>query len=385
MFCKNDKYITHIAFQQLETESLISPVKLGTLGELWKNHNGEILKTTLRPWSYIILRRNPFFISWVFLVVVVIWTAFWNILHTENLLDIPSIDDTVPTLISGSITFFVTFLYSDAAIKRSHNIRNFQFFIRAAVNLVSWSEANLNYKHVPEIKIRTLQFLPYNTTSKYLKTHISCNQCFGEVIHLIVALIIMQRNILHKINPDGKLLTLKRLPLPATLIYEIQNRRFADPLVTIQTMIFHRIKLISKAGGFLESDETMLYNFQKDLIDSLGDILIDATLDQPRVVVLFVWTFIILWILYVPFWVIPLYDGYWPIFASSLSVLFFSSIMILVKRIPNIYVNNKHNTWSDFNLDQSIISGVANIDEMQTQIIQKTKAHQPLNCMSFQS
>lgn len=323
-------------------------------------------KTSLVGLAYTIFLRNPVALSWWLLLIVEAWVLLWVLLSEFGVLTLPTIDPTVPAIIFAAVTFLAAFILNGGLTRRGNNIRNFKSFLSASVNTMSGIESNImlsKFKQNPMVELQ------YHDNSRYVTRSVSAIKCTEEVSELLSALIAAQRNV-QRGGFDPKL-----LPLDPWLISEIYSRQRnyprSDPLVTMQTMIWYRIGQLELAGVLTEGGDKLLEKFNGDLVDSLGNIAIDASAAVPQVFQVFYYFFLILWIIYIPFWLIPLYPSYWVLLAAPLSIVFFTATVVLGNRMPDIYVTSSDNTYSGYNLVQELRVGAANVDQIYMSIFDK--------------
>lgn len=320
-------------------------------------------KISLPSMAYLVFARNPISVSWLPLLITLAWVLLFILLEQFGVIAaLPMIDDTVPLGIFAAVTFFVGFFYSGATGKRGGNIDNFKSLISAAVNTMSGLEANLNMdvlKADPKIK------LEYHNNVRYVEQEVGAMKVIEETSELLSGLLAAQRNVLRG-GFDAK-----KLPLDPHVISEILSRKVGDPLVTMQTMVWTRLNRLAAKKVFLFEADTMVKRFNKDLVDSLGNNAINASSGPPRTITIFSWFFIILWIAYMPFWIIPRYPGYFALIAAALAIVFYTALLELSRRMPDIYVSSRKNTWSDYNLAQDVQDGAANVDSIYMAIFKK--------------
>jgi len=337
--------------------------------KFWVNERTHRLrKTDLVGLAYLIFLRNPIALSWWLLLIVEAWVLLFVLLEQFGILALPAIDNTVPAIIFGAVTFLSGFILNGGLTRRGNNIRNIKSLISAAVNTMSGIEANIKYSAWlgdPKVK------LEINNNAEYVQQSVGVMKCLEQISELIGALLAAQRNV-QRGGFDAK-----KLPLDPWLISEVYERQRrtpqSDPLVTLQTMIWYRIAKLEDAGGLLSKGDKILEKFNGDLVDSLGNVAIDAAASVPQVFQVFYYFFLVLWIIYMPFWLIPLYPDYFVLLAAPLSIVFFAATVELGNRMPDIYVTSSENTYSGYNLIQEIRDGAANVDQIYESVFNKVR------------
>src|SRR6056297_395642 len=325
-------------------------------------------KSTLPGLAFSILRLNPILLSWLPLLIVLVWVGLFLGLSLGGIIMLVLIDQTVPAIIFGAVTFTAGFVLNSGLNRRGNNIKNMKSLISAAVNTMSGLEANMQYSawlNDPKVT------LEYANGAEYVQKKVGVMRTLEEISELLSAILAAQRNV-QRGGFDSTL-----LPLDPWVLEEIHTRQKAvpqsDPLVTMQTMIWYRANKIAEAGGLMAVGEPIWKLFNKDLVDSLGNTAIDASAGVPTIFTVFYYFFLTLWIVYMPFWLIPLYPGFFVLLAAPLTIVFFTATVELGKRMPDIFVDSDDNIYSGYNLVQEIRVGAANIDQIYESIFAKVR------------
>ena len=318
-------------------------------------------------WFYTIFLLNPIALSWWLLLIVIAWVAAWVAIDMFTSYDIPVIDDTVPALIFSAVVFLSGFLLNGTLNRRGNNIRNFKSLISAVYNEMSAIAGSLDYTLINPDSVITLTA---HNGSQFIRADTAVLLVVKEIYQILAAILAAQRNVLRG-GFDAA-----RLPLPAWHIAEVLHTQahaaVADPLVTLQGMALHRIEKLRKEKIFVVQSAPMTSSFFKDMVDSLGNVAIDAAATAPPVFLVFYYFFLILWIIYMPFWLIPKYPGWWVLLAAPLSIVFFTATVELSRRLADIYVDAKDNTVTGYNLVGEMRAGAASLYATYRSIVDRT-------------
>lgn len=345
-----------------------NPEKCVVNKKFWVGKDRRLRVTSLPSAAYTIFLRNPIAISWWLLLIVEAWVLLFVLLQQFGLLILPAIDNTVPAIVFGAVTFLSGFILNGGLSRRGNNIRNYKSLISAAVNTMSGIQANLKidaWIGDPKVKIE------YHNNAEFFQEEKGVMKVLEEISELLGALLAAQRNVLR----GG--FNVKRLPLDAPIIAALKSQHDRTPtpdvLVSMQTEIWYRINKIAEVGGFIMDEDTMYKRFNKDLVDSLGNVAIDSSAKTPLVFQVFYYFFLALWIIYMPFWLIPLYSGFFVLIAAPLSIVFFTATVELGNRMPDIFVTSSENTYSGYNLVQEMREGAANVDSIYMGIFNRVR------------
>lgn len=319
---------------------------------------GRRVYPSLPSLAYVIFLQNPIVASWWLMLIVLAWVGLFFILQETGVLILPMIDNTVPALIIAAVTFLSSgVILGNGISRRGNNISNYKSLVSAVYNLYTAIEASIDYpvwRTKPKVKI------PVHYNHMFADAEFEAMQVTEQISWLLISILAGQRNVLRG-GFDAR-----RLPLEPELISEVYRRQKItpgyDPLVTMQQMVLTRIMALTKAGAFLASEDLMHTAFFKDMVDSLGNVAIQASARTPRVFQVFYWFFLALWIIYMPFWLLPLYPSWLVLIAAPLSIVFFTASATLGERMPDIFVSSSENYWSDFNLVKEMSVGAESID-----------------------
>lgn len=334
----------------------------------WREAKTQRLRVSpATSWLYTIFLLNPIALSWVLLLVVIAWVAAWVAIDMFTSYDIPVIDDTVPALIFSAVVFLSGFLLNGTLNRRGNNIRNYKSLISATYNQMSAIAGSLDYSKIdPQSVIN----LTAHVGTGFERVDVAILLVVKEIYQLLAAILAAQRNVLRG-GFDAA-----RLPLQAWHIAEIQHTQAhfegSDPLVTLQTMVLHRIEKLRGENIFIVENDTQVSRFYKDMVDSLGNVAIDASATAPPVFLVFYYFFLILWIVYMPFWLIPKYPGWWVLLAAPLSIVFFTATVELSRRLADIYVDAADNTVTGYNLVGEMRAGAASLYAKYRSIVDRT-------------
>lgn len=328
--------------------------------------NGAIRFPSLPSLVYIIFAQNPLAVSWWLVLIVLAWVGLFYALEAAGILFVPMLDTTVISIVVAALTFFVSFIFANANSRRGKNIANFKSLASAETNFISAFESTIDYdvwRTDPAIPITV------HDGSRFMQTNMRVSKVLAEIVWLLISLQAAQRNVLRGGFKPSK------LPLEPHLIAEVArmhriSTRY-DPLVVLQQMILARYTALVKAGGFLYKEDLPQKDFFKDIVDSLGNVAIDAAAKTPRVYAVFYWFFMAFVVLYLPLWLIPLYPAWFVLVVAPFTVIFFTSAVLLSSRMADIYVSSRNNVWSDFNLVEELRVTSANIDHTYKSIVEK--------------
>lgn len=323
---------------------------------------------SLPPMWSVVLLRNPLVVSWRYMLGVLAWVGVVHGLqHPAIGLVLNPLDNTVPVLVFGAVAFFANLFFSGASGKRTNNIVNFKSLISACKNYFSTLSSNIDEKALAKNAQFELQYwMPL--AKRYAAVAVSPARAIDEIKYLLTSLLAAQRNLK---RDGGANFEPRKLPHAPWVLSEIIRRHKDgdDAIVAIQEMVFRRARALRESSVVNEAfNDDLAAMFKKDKVDSLGNVDIDSTLGPPRSITVFSQFFMVLWLAYLPFWLFPIY-GLFTYLAAPLSLVFYTSLMALANRIPDIYVTSADNVYSDYNLVQEIYDGCRNLDATHDDIM----------------
>lgn len=318
---------------------------------------------------YTVFFLNPLALSWIEVLVILLWVLLWVLLSQFGIVVLPVIDNTVPGIITAAVGFLASFILSNALSRRGNNIKNIKSLESAVTNTMNGVQSHMAWsvwKSKPKIEIR------WHNNHNFVFQKVEAIRVLYEIKQLLAAIVPAQRNVKRAASEPNNPFDPEKLPLePHLIAHVLADYNYTirpDPIVILQNMAWERINALEKAGGLYALDNTLYSKFNADNVDAAGNVAIDSEARTPFVFQVFYYFFLAILIAYLPFWLIPLYPGYFVLIAAPLALVFLTSVVRLADRIPEVFVSSDENRYSGYNLVGDVYASGSNIHAIYLQI-----------------